>query len=106
MIAFLALAVILGAGNAVSVTVNGNEITGPLGAFIGIWGFIFTLVIFFCVGILLAFVLAGVGLIVLGALAFVGIVIAAIAFPFLIPLLIPLFLVWVFCSLAFKLFLK
>ena len=105
MFVFLAWALFLG-GDVVSITRNGREITGPFGALIGVWSFILTLVIFFCVAILLAFVLAGVGLIILGCLALVGLILAAVAFPFLLPLLIPLFIVWVFCSLACKLFFK
>jgi hypothetical protein len=93
-------------GNVISITVNGRQITGPFGALIGVWSFILTMVILFCVAILLVFVLAGIGLIILGCLALVGLILAAIAFPFLLPLLIPLFIVWVFCSLAYRLFFK
>jgi len=101
MIVFLAWALFIG-GNVVSITINGREITGPFGALIGVWSFILTLVILFCVAILLAFVFAGIGLIILGCLALVGLILAAIAFPFLLPLLIPLFIVCVFCSIARK----
>jgi len=102
MIVFLAWALFIG-GDVVSITINGSkitEITGPFGVLIGVWSFILTLVILFCVAILLAFVFAGVGLIVLGCLAFVGLILAAVASPFLLPILIPLFIVWVFCSIA------
>jgi len=99
MIVFLAWALFIGS-DVVSITINGREITGPFSTLIGVWSFILTLVILFCVAILLAFVFAGVGLIILGCLAFVGLILAAIASPFLLPLLIPLFIVWVFCSIA------
>jgi len=99
MVVFLAWSLLLG-GDAISITINGREITGPFGAIIGVWSFILTLVILFCVAILLAFVFAGVGLIILGCFAFVGLILAAIASPFLLPLLIPLFIVWVFCFIA------
>jgi len=105
MIVFLAWALFIGS-DVISITINGREITGPFSAIIGVWSFILTLVILFCVAILLAFVLAGVGLIVLGSLALVGLILAAIAFPFLLPLLIPLFIVWVFCSIVCRLLLK
>lgn len=101
MIIFLAWALFIG-GDVISITINGREITGPFGAIIGVWSFILTLVILFCIAILLAFVFAGVGLIVLGCLAFLGLILAVIAFPFLLPLLIPLFIIWVFCSIARK----
>lgn len=105
MIVFLAWALFIG-GDVISITINGREITGPFDAIVGIWGFILTLVILFCIAILLAFVFVGIGLIVLGCLAFVGLILAAIAFPFLLPILIPLFIVWVFCSIVCRLLLK
>ena len=105
MIVFLAWALFIG-GDVISITINGREITGPFDAIIGIWSFILMLVILFCIAILLAFVFAGIGLIVLGCLAFVGLILAAIAFPFLLPVLIPLFIVWVFCSIVCRLLLK
>jgi len=79
------------------ITVNGRTITGPLGAALSA---ILTAVILFCVAILLAFVFAGVGLIVLGSLVLVGFILAVIALPFLLPILIPLFIVWLVCILA------
>jgi hypothetical protein len=105
MFIFLAWALFLG-GDEVLITINGREITGPFGALIGVWGLVLTFVILFCVAILLAFVFVGVGLIVLGSLALVGLIFVAIAFPFLLPLLIPLFIVWVFCSIVCRLFFK
>lgn len=105
MIVFLAWALFIG-GDVISITINGREITSPFDAIIGIWSFILTLVILFCVAILLAFVFVGIGLIVLGCLAFVSLILAAIAFPFLLPILIPLFIVWVFCSIVCRLLLK
>lgn len=99
MVVFLAWA-FLGASDAVSITINGREISSPFDAIVGVWGLILAVIILFCVAILLAFVLAGVGLIVLGCLAFVALILAAIAFPFLLPILIPLFIVWLFCSIA------
>ncbi|MHC4619118.1 MAG: hypothetical protein ACYTEQ_15345 [Planctomycetota bacterium] len=99
MVALLAWSLI-GPGRAVSVTINGREIGGPLGTAVGVWGTLLAAVILFCVAILLAFVFAGVGLIVLGVFVLVGLIMAAVALPFLLPVLIPLFLVWVFCSIV------
>ncbi|HUW18430.1 MAG TPA: hypothetical protein VMW16_03935 [Sedimentisphaerales bacterium] len=98
MMVFLAWAVV--SGDAVSVTINGREVSGPFGTLVGVWGAILAAVILFCVAILLAFVFAGVGLIVLGVFVLVGLVLAAIALPFLLPVLIPLFLVWLLCYIA------
>lgn len=82
----------------VSVTVNGHELAGPMKAAVSGWGFLVATVVLFCVAILLAFVLAGVGLVVLGCFVLVGLILAAVAFPFLLPLLIPLFIVWAFVA--------
>lgn len=82
----------------VAVTINGQTMTGPLAAMAGGWGLVLSTVVFFCVAILLAFILAGVGLIVLGVMALVGFILLATAFPFLLPLLIPLLIVWAFCA--------
>ena len=98
MIVFLVWS-LLGVTTNVSVSINGREITGPLGTAVGLWGIILTAVILFCVAILLAFVFAGVGLVILGCLALVGIILVAVALPFLLPLIIPLFIIWVFCAI-------
>lgn len=82
----------------VAITLNGEAVTGPFAAMAGGWGLVISTVVFFCVAILLAFIFVGVGLIVLGVLAFVGFILLATAFPFLLPLLIPLLIVWAFCA--------
>jgi hypothetical protein len=91
---------VLAAHYGVSITVNGRSITGPFDALIALGGLIITLVILLCVAILVALVLAGVGLLVLGCLALVGLILAVVAFPFLLPILIPLFIIWLICSIA------
>jgi hypothetical protein len=83
----------------VSITINGRELSGPLEKLVGIWGIVLAGIVLFCVAILLAFVLAGVGLLILGCLVLVGSILTAVAFPFLLPILIPLFVVWLFCWL-------
>ncbi len=82
----------------VSITLNGQDLDGPLALLVGGWGLVVTTVVLFCVAILLIFILAGVGLVVLGVLALVGLILVGIAFPFLLPLLIPLSIVWAFCA--------
>ncbi len=91
---------VFGPGDAVSIRINGREITGPFDTIVGVWGLIVAAVTLFCVAILLAFVFAGVALLLLGVFALVGVVLAAVAFPFLLPILIPLFIIWVFCLLV------
>ena len=90
---------LFGPGTNVSVSINGREIPGPLGTAVGLWGTILAAVIMFCVAILLAFVFAGVGLVIVGCLVLVGIILIAVALPFLLPLIIPLFIVWAFCAI-------
>ena len=83
-----------------SVTINGEEIDGPLKGIVGAGTLIFMPVILLCIGILMAFLFTGVGLIVLGCLVFACLVSFCLAFPFLLPLLVPLFIVWIYCALA------
>ena len=96
MLAILALG--LYSHSAVLITINGHELSGPFRVISGAWGMILSTVILSCVSILLAFVFAGVGLVILGSLVLVGIILAAVTFPFMLPLLIPLFIVWAFCA--------
>ncbi len=86
----------------VTVTVNGEELTGPLKGIVGAGGIVVVPIVLLCVGILLAFIFTGVGLIVLGCLVFACLVSFCATFPFLLPLLIPLFIVWIFCAWARK----
>ena len=82
----------------VSVTVNWHELARPMKDAVGVWEFLIAIVALFSAAILLAFVFAGVGFVVLGCLVLVGLILAAVAFPFLLPLLIPLFIVWAFVA--------
>ena len=88
---------ILQSGN-VELRINGEEVSGPMKVVAGGWGFLVASVTFFCIAILLAFVLAGVGLILFGVLLLVGLIILTILFPFLLPVLFPLFIVWAFAA--------
>lgn len=87
--------------SGVSITINGNAIHSPFDSISSIWELVITGVVLFCVSILLVFIFAGVGLILLGVFAFVMLIIMGVAFPFLLPLLIPLFIVLLFC-LSFR----
>lgn len=98
MMGFLAWQ-IFGPRDAVSIRINGQEIIGPFDIIGGVWGLIIAAVTLFCVAILLAFVFAGVALLLLGVFALVGLVLLMVAFPFLLPILIPLSIIWLFCLL-------
>jgi hypothetical protein len=100
MVLFLLLVCAWGVMTAsdVSITLDGQELNGPLAMLVGGWGLVVATVVLFCVAILLVFIFAGVGLIVVGVLAFTALVLVGVAFPFLLPLLVPLFMVWAFCA--------
>lgn len=100
MVFFLVLICAWGvmSSSGVSITLNGQALDGTLAVLVGGWGLVVTTVVLFCMAILLAFILAGVGLVVLGVLALVGLILVGVAFPFLLPLLIPLSIVWAFCA--------
>ena len=82
----------------VSVTVNGQRLTGAAKLAAEGWGVLVGIVSLFCAAILLVFASAGAGLMVLAALVIAGFVAASFAFPFLLPLLIPLLVVWLFVA--------
>ncbi|MGA2324115.1 MAG: hypothetical protein ABSG22_09735 [Sedimentisphaerales bacterium] len=89
--------ILLSSTTDASISINGKQLTGPLGPAVGIWKLILATVILFCVAILLVFVFVGVALVILGCMAIVGLILLAITLPFLLPLLIPLFIIWLFC---------
>jgi len=82
----------------IAITVNGHKLVGPAKLAAEGWGVLVGIVSLFCAAILLVFVCAGTGLMVLGVLVFAGFVAAWSVFPFLLPLLVPLFLVWIFVA--------
>jgi hypothetical protein len=84
--------------SGVSIVVNGRALAGPAKLAAEGWGMLVGIVGLFCAAILLAFVFAGIGLILLGAFVLAGLLLAWLAFPFLLPLLIPLVVVWLFVA--------
>ncbi len=92
------LAVVLLQSSDIAIIVNGQRLVGPAKLATEGWGVLVAIVALFSVAILLVFVFAGVGLIVLGVLVLAGLLAVWFAFPFLLPLLIPLFLVWFFVA--------
>jgi len=87
-----------------SFHIDGEEFDGPIGAMFGILlaggGTLIGLLVVLVVGVVLAVVFAGVGIVIVGALAIAGLAVAAAIVPFLIPLLLPLALVWYLVSRA------
>jgi hypothetical protein len=68
----------------------------------GASGIVVGAIALFCAAIVMVFVVAGVGVIVVGLLVLAGLVVALIMFPFMLPLLIPLFIVWLFVAITRK----
>jgi hypothetical protein len=87
-----------------SFHIDGEEFDGPIGAMLGVLlaggGTLIGLLVVLVVGVILAVVFAGVGIVIVGALAIAGLAVAAAIVPFLIPLLLPLALVWYLVSRA------
>jgi hypothetical protein len=84
--------------SGVTIVVNGRELAGPAKLAAEGWGLLVGIVGLFCAAILLTFVFAGIGLILLGVFVLAGLVMIWLAFPFLLPLLIPLVIVWLFVA--------
>ena len=82
----------------ISIIVNGQKLAGPAKLAAEGWGLLVAMIVLFSAATLLVFVVAGTGLIVLGALVLAGFLAMWLAFPFVLPLLIPLFIVWLFVA--------
>jgi hypothetical protein len=85
-----------------SFHIDGEEVGGPLGAMLGILfaggGTLIGLLVVVVVGAVLAVAFAGVGIVIVGALAIAGLAVAAAIVPFLLPLLLPLAVIWYLVS--------
>jgi hypothetical protein len=60
----------------------------------------FAPIVLFCVGVFLVFIFSGVGLVILSTLVLLGVILLLVAFPFLLPLLLPVFIVWVAIAIS------
>ncbi|KQQ86554.1 hypothetical protein [Massilia sp. Leaf139] len=85
-----------------SFHIDGEEFDGPLGAMFGILlaggGTLIGLLVTLVVGVVLAVVFAGVGVVIIGALAIAGVAVLCAIVPFLLPLLLPLAVIWYLVS--------
>ncbi len=88
------------------VSFGDEEIGGPLGAVLATvfagGGMLLAGVIMLFVGAVLAVVFAGVGILCIGGLALGACVLALMVSPLLLPLLVPLAIVWFFVSRSRK----
>jgi hypothetical protein len=80
------------------VNIDGDEFHGPLGALLATLftggGLLLAGTIMLCVGAVLAVVFAGVGLLCIGGLAVGAFALALLVSPLLLPLLVPVAIVW------------
>lgn len=78
--------------------VDGDEIGGPFGALLAMilagGGIVLAALIMVAVAIFVCFVFAGVGVLIVAALALGCFIVVAVVAPFLLPVLIPLAILW------------
>lgn len=85
--------------SSTTIIINGQEIVGPFKGVLSVGGFAVALIALICLAILLALAFAGTGIIVIGCII-IGIgIFSALMLPFLLPIFIPLALVWFFITL-------
>jgi hypothetical protein len=84
------------------VNFDGEEVHGPLGALLGLvfggLGLVIGAIAVTCAAVFVGFVFAGLGVLMVVALALVGIILAAVIAPFTLPLLIPAAIIWYLVS--------
>jgi hypothetical protein len=85
--------------HSATILINGQEVGGPLKEVIGAGGMVVALITLISLAILMALAFAGTGIIIFGCLVVGGVIFAVLLFPFMLPLLIPLVLVWAFIAL-------
>ncbi len=73
-------------------------LNGAVAISLTVWGVLVASVFFFCLSILLFFILTWTGVLALGFIAAIWTVLAVILFPILLPILLPLFLILFFVS--------
>ena len=85
--------------SSTTIMINGEEVVGPFKGVLGVGGLAVALIALVCLAILLALAFAGTGIVVLGCIV-IGIgVFSAFMLPFILPIFIPLALVWLFITL-------
>ncbi len=81
-----------------TVNFDGDEIDGPFGALLAMLfaggGTLIAVLVMLVVGVVLAVVFAGVGIILIGGLGIGAVVLALAISPLLLPLVLPLALIW------------
>lgn len=102
VIALLVAAAFALSGSGMQVNIDGDEIDGPLGAFIGLiaagGGLLLAAVICTAVAVFLGMLFAGLGILMITGIVLLALVVSAAVSPLLLPLLIPVGLYWFFVS--------
>jgi hypothetical protein len=105
LFALLLWNVFASSGNMV-FNVDGDEFDGPLGALLAMLfaggGTLIAVLVMLVVGAVLAVVFAGVGIILIGGLGIGAVVLALAVSPLLLPLLLPLAVIWYLMSRSRK----
>ena len=73
---------------------------GAISISVGAWAFVVASVVAFCTMILLLFILSGLAVFTIGLFGFAWLVIAVMLFPFIFPILLPLFVLLIFIALV------
>lgn len=102
LLALILLDLAFDAADFMHFSIDGDEVDGPLGALLAVifagGGLVIAGVVMLVVGLVLAVVFAGVGVIVVGALGVAAVTVALALSPLLLPLLIPVAIVWYLVS--------
>lgn len=84
-----------------ALTINTAQIGAPIKAMLGGMNTLAMATVVFGVALLITYMItSGWGLILLGAMALVGLIVVSVLHPYLFPLLIPLFTLWLLCAAA------
>lgn len=73
-------------------------LNGAVAVSLTVWGLLVASIFFFCLSILLFFILTWTGVLILGFMALIWTALAVILFPILLPILLPLLLILFFIS--------
>ena len=84
-----------------ALSINTAQIGAPIKTLLGSMNTLAMAPAVFGIALVITFMItSGWGLILLGALALVGLIVVSVLHPYLFPLLIPLFTLWLLCAAA------
>jgi hypothetical protein len=92
-IVFIILLLLILGGHVVAALFN-----GAVAISLTVWGLLIGFIFFFCLSVLLFFVLTWGGVLILGAIAVIWAITAIVLFPILLPIFLPLLLILLFIS--------